>query len=168
MRNLEAKFRVDDAALACRRAEALGFSMGAPLEQRDTFFRVTSGKLKLREEAQRAALIHYGRTNEGALEVSDYEIVPVANPGPLREMLSAALGVLAEVRKQRTLLLRRNLRLHLDQVEGLGSFGEIEAVVATDETPELYRVEVDELLGALRIDSHRLIYKSYFELLNGG
>jgi predicted adenylyl cyclase CyaB len=168
MRNLEAKFRVDDAAQARRRAEAVGFSMRATLDQRDTFFRVAHGKLKLREEAAGAALIHYGRSSDGALEVSDYEIVPVANPGPLRTMLGAALGVLAEVRKQRTLLLRRNVRLHLDRVEGLGSFGEIEAVVAADEAPELYRIEVGALLASLNVDINNLIIKSYFELINGG
>jgi adenylate cyclase, class 2 len=166
MRNLEAKFRVDDAALARRRAEAIGFSMRATLDQRDTFFVVAHGKLKLREEADGAALIRYGRVRHGALEVSDYGIVPVANPGPLREMLTAALGVLAEVRKQRTLLLRRNVRLHLDRVGGLGSFGEIEAVIIAGETPELYRGEVGELLSALGIGTDNLIRKSYFELMS--
>lgn len=168
MRNLEAKFRVDDSVLAQRRAEALGFSTRAVLDQRDTFFRVAQGKLKLRQEAAGAALIRYGRTTDGALEVSDYEIVTVANPDPLRALLGAALGVLAEVRKQRTLLLRRNVRLHLDRVEGLGCFGEIEAVIAADEAPALYRAEVGDLLAALHIDSHALMRKSYFELLNGG
>ena len=164
MLNLEAKFRIDDAALARRRAEALGFSMRATLEQRDTFFRVTHGKLKLREEVDSAALIRYGRVPQGALEVSDYEIVAVANPGPLRAMLAAALGVLAEVRKQRTLLLRRHVRLHLDRVDGLGIFGEIEAVVAAGERPELYHSEIAELLAALEIGPDNLIRKSYFEL----
>jgi len=168
MRNLEAKFRVDDAAQASRSAAALGFTMRATLAQRDTFFRVAHGKLKLREEAEGAALIRYGRTSDGALEVSDYEIVPVANPAALRAMLGAALGVLAEVRKQRTLLLRRNVRLHLDRVEGLGSFGEIEAVVAADETPERYRIEVGELLAALEIGTDKLLSKSYFELIEDG
>jgi predicted adenylyl cyclase CyaB len=165
MRNLEAKFPVDDAALARRRAEALGFSMRAMLDQRDTFFGVAHGKLKLREEADSAALIRYGRVRQGALEVSDYEIVQIADPGPLRAMLAAALGVLAEVRKQRTLLLRRNVRLHLDHVARLGAFGEIEAVIAADEAPELYRSEIAELLAALGIGPNNLIRKSYFELM---
>jgi adenylate cyclase class 2 len=165
MRNLEAKFRIDDSALARRRAEALGFSMRATLDQRDTFFRVAHGKLKLREEIDSAALIRYGRVQQGVLDVSDYEIVPVASPGPLRAMLAAALGVLAEVRKQRTLLLRRNVRLHLDRIDGLGAFGEIEAVIAAGETPELYRLEVADLLTALGIGPDKLIQKSYFELM---
>ena len=168
MRNLEAKFRVDDPSLARRRAEAVGFSMRATLDQRDTFFGVAHGKLKLREEAEGAALIRYGRVRAGALEVSEYEIVPVADPGPLRAMLAAALGVLAEVRKQRTLLLRRNLRLHLDRIDGLGSFGEIEAVIAPGETPALYRAELAELLATLEIGPDNLIRKSYFELMGNG
>ena len=83
-------------------------------------------------------------------------------------MLADALGVIAEVRKVRTLLMRRNVRLHLDRVEGLGSFGEIEAVVAEDETPEVYRAEVDAILATLEIAPEDLISKSYFELLSGG
>jgi adenylate cyclase, class 2 len=166
MRNLEAKFPIDDLALARRRAETIGFSMRTSLNQRDTFFVIAQGKLKLREEAEGAMLIHYGRAGEGGLEVSDYEIVPVANPAPLREMLTAALGVLAEVRKQRTLLMRRNVRLHLDRVDSLGSFGEIEAVIAAGETSALYQMEVAELLSALEIDADKLIRKSYFELMS--
>ena len=168
MRNLEAKFRVGDAALARIRAEAIGFPVSATLLQRDTFFRVAHGKLKLREEADRAALIHYRRAREGALEVSDYEIAPVANPAALRAILAAALGVLAEVRKQRTLMLRRNVRLHLDRVDGLGSFGEIEAVLAAGESPERYRAEVGEILAALEIGPDSLIKESYFELMRRG
>ncbi len=166
MRNLEAKFRIDDAIQTHRRAEAIGFSMRGTLEQRDTFFGVAHGKLKLREQADGSALIHYGRIHEGALEVSDYEIVPVADPVSLHAMLAAALGVVAEVRKQRILLMRRNVRLHLDRIDGLGYFGEIEAVIAAAETPELYRVEVRDILAALEIDPKDLITKSYFELMD--
>jgi len=166
MRNLEAKFRVGDAALARARAEEIGFSLRGTLNQRDTFFVAAHGKLKLRQEADGAALIHYRREHQEELEVSAYEIVPVAEPEALRTMLGDALGVIAEVRKVRTLLMRRNVRLHLDRVEGLGSFGEIEAVVAEDETPEVYRAEVDAILATLEIAPEDLISKSYFELLS--
>jgi adenylate cyclase class 2 len=164
MRNLEAKFSIDDAALARARAEEVGFSMRGTLVQRDTFFAVAKGKLKLREEAEGAALIHYSRAHEGTLEVSNYEIVPVADPDALHAILTKALGIVAEVRKVRTLLMRRNVRLHLDRVEGLGSFGEIEAVVGEDETPEIYRIEVDEILAALEVTPAKLISESYFEM----
>ena len=168
MRNLEAKFRIGDAVVARARAEAIGFSLRATLVQRDTFFAVAHGKLKLREEVDSAALIHYRRVHQDLLEVSDYEIVPVADPGPLHTMLAGALGVLAEIRKVRTLLMRRNVRLHLDRVEGLGCFGEIEAVMAVGEPPAVYRAEVDGILAALEIVPDNLIGKSYFELVHRG
>jgi predicted adenylyl cyclase CyaB len=168
MRNLEAKFRIVDVRQARARAEAIGFALRASLVQRDTFFAVAQGKLKMREEVAGAALIYYRRVHEGTLEVSDYEIVPVADPAPLHAMLTGALGVIAEIRKMRTLLMRRNVRLHLDRVDSLGSFGEIEAVVAGNETPEIYRAEVDGILAALEITPGDLISESYFELIRRG
>jgi adenylate cyclase class 2 len=168
MRNLEAKFRIVDVRQARARAEAIGFTLRATLVQRDTFFGVAQGKLKLREEAEGAALIHYRRVHQSTLEVSDYEIVPVTDPAPMHAMLAGALGVIAEIRKVRTLLMRLNVRLHLDRVEGLGSFGEIEAVVAGEETPEIYRAEVDSILAALEITPADLISESYFELVSRG
>ncbi|MBF6559982.1 MAG: class IV adenylate cyclase [Candidatus Binataceae bacterium] len=164
MRNLEAKFRLADRAGAHRAALVIGFAPRATLIQRDTFFTVAEGKLKLREEPSGAALIHYRRAHAGSLELSDYAIVPIPDPAATRAMLAAALGVLAEVRKSRVLLMRRNVRLHLDRVDGLGDFGEIEAVLGAGESAEAYRAEVAELLAALAIVPDRLIDVSYFEL----
>ncbi len=164
MRNLEAKFRIADLTAARERAIAIGYSRRAVLQQRDTFFRVAHGKLKLREEGGNAWLIHYGRRESDSLQLSSYEIVPVGDPEGTREMLAGALGVIAEVRKQRTLLMRANVRFHLDRVEGLGEFGEIEAVIADGDDPERSRAAVDELLQALDIGRSELIDGSYFEL----
>ena len=119
-----------DAARAA--ALALGYAAKASFIQRDTFFVVARGKLKLREQPPEAWLIHYERDRESGLMLSRYDIVPVADSTRTREMLARALGVLAEVRKHRTLLARRNVRFHLDRVETLGGFGEIEAVLARE------------------------------------
>jgi len=165
MRNLEAKFklvRLDDARAS---ALALGYTAEASFTQHDTFFAVAHGKLKLREQPPDAWLIHYGREADGALMLSRYEIVPVTEPGRTREMLARALGVVGEVRKHRTLLTRRNVRLHLDRVDRLGSFGEIEAVLSESQSAEAARADVDELLGALSIGAGQLIDVSYFELM---
>lgn len=165
MRNLEAKFELADLAAARATALALGYAAAASVAQRDTFFAAARGKLKLREQAPEAWLIHYQRSPDDALMLSRYEIAPVAEPARLREMLARALGVVAEVRKHRTLLLRRNVRLHLDRVEGLGSFGEIEAVLAEGHGVEAARADVDELLAALGVGAGQLIGVSYFELI---
>jgi predicted adenylyl cyclase CyaB len=171
MRNLEAKFRLDDLETARAAALALGYTVRASFTQRDSFFAAARGKLKLREQPPEAWLIHYERDREDGLMLSRYEIVPVADPARTREMLSRALGVLAEVRKHRTLLMRQNVRLHLDRVDTLGGFGEIEAVLSegnegdAGEGPACARAAVDKLLGALGIGARELIEVSYFELL---
>jgi predicted adenylyl cyclase CyaB len=171
LRNLEAKFRLGDLDAARMAALALGYTASADFIQRDTFFVVTRGKLKLREQPPEAWLIHYERDRESGLMLSRYEIVGVADPTRTREMLARALGMLAEVRKHRTLLTRRNVRLHLDRVETLGNFGEIEAVLGEEKDKEAgesagsARAAVDELLGALGVGAEKLIEVSYFELM---
>lgn len=164
MRNLEAKFRLGDLGAARTQAEAIGFAFRGILIQRDTFFSVSHGKLKLREQSDGAWLIHYRREEVQGLELSNYEMVAVANPEATRSMLSAATGVIAEVRKQRTLLMRGKIRLHLDRVDGLGEFGEIEAVLDEGNEAEPYRAVVAEILGTLGVRDGDLIGVSYFEL----
>lgn len=165
MQNLEAKFRLVNPVHAREVAARLGFEVRGVLSQCDTFFHAAHGKLKLREEAARAWLIHYRRRREDDLELSDYEIVPVPELTRTRSMLASALGIMAEVRKQRTLLVRGNIRLHLDRVEGLGDFGEIEAVLEPGEVAESNRDAVREILSALDIGERDLIDVSYFEML---
>jgi predicted adenylyl cyclase CyaB len=165
MKNLEAEFRLDDLARAESRATALGYTRRAILNQRDTFFRVPNGKLKLREENAGAALIFYSRSDSGPLMLSNYEIAPIPDPGMTLYILDAALGTLATVEKTRILLTRDHIRLHLDRVASLGDFGEIEAVIPDGDDPELSRAAVDELLAALEIIPADLIDVSYFEML---
>jgi predicted adenylyl cyclase CyaB len=165
MKNLEAKFRLADHASAEVRAAALGYTRRAILNQRDTFFRVADGKLKLREESGSAVLIFYRRLESGPLMLSNYEIVPVADPARTLRMLTEALGTIAVVEKVRTLMMRDNLRLHLDRVARLGNFGEIEAVIAEGDDPERSRGAVDELVAALGVTPSDLIDVSYFEML---
>lgn len=165
MRNLEAKFALRDLERARQQAEAIGYRYRATLVQRDTFFRVNEGKLKLREEESGAGLIFYGRQDSRHLKLSNYKIVPIAEPEKTREMLAQALGTIATVRKTRILMMRDHIRLHLDRVEGLGVYGEIEAVLGEDGDPEQSRAVVDELLSALQIEHNKLIAESYFEML---
>ncbi len=165
MQNLEAKFKLVDLERARKMAEAAGYEFKAAFDQRDTFFKVNRGKLKLREQENGAWLIYYSRDDRDGLEISNYEIVPVSDPARTRAVLGDAMGVLARVNKRRTLLMRDNVRLHLDRVEGLGDFGEIEAVVGEGERPDDYLRAVDQTLGAIDVRRSSLISASYFEML---
>jgi len=165
MRNLEAKFRLADLARARTRAEAIGLVYAATLIQRDTFFAVPHGKLKLREEADGAVLIHYQREDARGFELSNYTIVRLTDAATTRAMLESALGVIAEVRKRRTLLLRDNIRFHLDEVEQLGAFGEIEIVLAAEDDATASHAALGAILDALEVRTADLIGVSYFELM---
>lgn len=173
MRNLEAKFPLTALDAAATAAQALGYVDAGRLTQRDTFFVVPFGKLKLREERvddgpARSTLIRYGRSARDGLQLSDYALLPIADGPGLRATLVAALGELATVAKHRRLLLAGHVRLHLDEVEGLGRFGEIEAVVPDGADPERERAFVDRTLAALGVDRAALIEGSYFELAARG
>ena len=99
--------------------------------QRDTYFGVGEGRLKLREESPgEAHLIAYARPDDPAVRVSEYRIAP-CRPRAAARALAASLGVHVVVDKRRRLLLWEDVRIHLDAVEGLGSFVELEAVAPT-------------------------------------
>lgn len=165
MKNLEAKFPLTNHAEAEARASDLGYTRRAVLHQRDTFFRVANGKLKLREENGTAVLIYYHRDESGPLMLSNYEIVKVADPPRTLRILATALGPIAVVEKVRTLMMRDNVRFHLDQVTRLGDYGEIEAVIADGDDPERSRSAVNEILAALNVGQSDLIEMSYFEMI---
>src|ERR1700722_6517599 len=165
VKNLEAKFRLSNHAEAEVRASAIGYTRRAILHQRDTFFHVANGKLKLREENGTAVLIYYHRDQSGPLMLSNYEIVKVADPPRTLRILATALGPIAVVEKVRILMMRDNIRLHLDQVTRLGDYGEIEAVIADGDDPVRSRSAVNEILAALGVEKTDLIDVSYLEML---
>jgi adenylate cyclase class IV len=129
MRNLELKVAVDDLADARQRALALGAELVGTLHQCDTYFRARHGRLKLRETAgaREATLIAYDRPDEAASRVSDYRLVLVRDPEPLKAALTMTLGVLVVVCKEREHWQHGATRIHLDRLAGLGSFVELES-----------------------------------------
>jgi homotetrameric cytidine deaminase len=166
LRNLELKARDPDPQRSLELALALGAEDRGEIEQRDTFFTRARGRLKLREQTPGdVELISYQRSDARQPRVSDYRIVPVADPEPLRQALDAALGTLVVVAKRRRLLLWDGVRIHLDEVEGLGSHVELEAIAAPDSDLEPERRKLQRLRAELRIDDGALVAGSYSDLL---
>ena len=163
MRNLEFKARIGDAKAVMAKARALGFDLWGDLRQTDTYFATPRGRLKLRETAGfQAELIFYERDEHGADRASDYEVAHSTEPEALRGLLAASLGVMATVRKRRTLLVLDGTRVHLDNVEGLGAFMEIE--VPVQDGDERARGRIDWLLGELGLGWDECIRASYLDL----
>jgi adenylate cyclase class IV len=166
--NLELKRRDADPAATEAACVALGAKPAGTLRQRDTYYRVASGKLKLREDldAGTAELIAYERSDGDGVRTSIYERVPVAEPERLRGMLANALGELAVVEKRRRLFLYRHVRIHLDEVDAIGSFVELEAVQpANAAAPPERDAALEAVLAALGLDEAPAIEGDYLELV---
>jgi adenylate cyclase len=128
--NIEIKARVRDFEGACAAAEELSDTPCEIIEQEDTFFPVPQGRLKLRTLAPDSGqLIYYERPDTSGPKASHYIIAATPEPHDLETLLAAALGVRGVVRKTRRLYLVGPTRIHLDRVEGLGAFLELEVVL---------------------------------------
>jgi predicted adenylyl cyclase CyaB len=164
-RNVELKARDPDPARSRAVCEELGADDRGLLNQRDTYFHAANGRLKLREDGGPSAeLIAYTRADLPGERESAYRIVEIAEPDELRRALAETLGIEVVVTKQRHLFLWENVRIHLDAVEGLGSFIELEAVADPDSdlSPEQQRVQA--LRDALGIAESNLVAQSYSNL----
>jgi homotetrameric cytidine deaminase len=172
MRNVELKARDPDPAGTLERALALGADDRGEIRQRDTYFSGAHGRLKLREQETggspvRDELIEYSRADSSDARTSTYRRVPVSDAAALREALDAAYGTLGTVTKRRRLLLWEGVRIHLDEVEGLGSFLELEAVAEVGSDLSGERDKVQRLRGELGIEDRDLVATSYSDLLLG-
>jgi adenylate cyclase class IV len=171
--NVESKTCCPDLEAVARLASALGARYEGRLEQVDTYFCVPRGRLKLREISHYAPdgrafasteLIRYERPDGKGARVSVYERTAVADGESSRRRLEAAHGVRGCVRKQRALWTLDSTRIHLDEVEGLGTFVELETI-CSGELGMDERREHDRLWSALGLDSQATVGGSYIDLL---
>lgn len=165
-RNIEIKARVPDLEAVEARARPIATVGPQEIFQDDTFFPCERGRLKLRDFGDGTGqLIHYSRADEAGPKVSDYVVGATQEPGALREALERAYGILGRVVKRRRLYLVDRTRLHLDKVEGLGSFVELEVILGDDETAEAGEAVARGLMVALGISEEQLVTGAYLDLL---
>jgi adenylate cyclase class IV len=165
-RNIEIKARIESIEPLALKAAALATEGPIEISQDDTFFYCESGRLKLRDFTNGTGeLIFYRRANQQGPKESFYVRSPTSAPDSLREALSLAYGYVGRVRKQRTLFLVGRTRVHLDIVEDLGHFLELEVVLAEGEAPEVGILEAHELMRKLGIKPDQLIEDAYVDLL---
>lgn len=168
-RNLEIKATLADPEATIAAAISHGARDEGDLRQRDTYFHAVQGRLKLRESPPgMAELISYARADRQGPKVSHYRVVPVVDPDGLREALHDVLGTRVVVEKRRRLLLWQNVRIHVDRVDRLGDFVELEAVAASPGGLEAERDKVEQLRVALGIADADLVSRGYADLLERG
>jgi len=165
--NVEVKVRCADLEAARAAALRLGARPAVIEAQVDTYFATRTGRLKLREiDGARAELIPYLRVDHAGARRSDYRVVPVPDGAGTRRLLSELLGVHRVVRKRREVLLWRNVRIHLDRVDDLGTFLELEAVFdGSAESEPAQREACAWLLRELGLAAEPCIAGSYESLL---
>ena len=167
-RNVEIKARIENVDTLLPRVKAIADSGPTEIVQDDTFFSCPNGRLKLRAFSESAGeLIFYQRPDVAGPKESFYVISPTASPDTLREALSLAYGARGRVRKHRTLFLAGRTRIHLDRVDGLGHFLELEVVLSEGESTETGMGIARELLATLGIVPQQLIEGAYVDLLRG-
>jgi homotetrameric cytidine deaminase len=170
LRNVELKARDHDPEKTLAAALAHGAEDRGVLQQRDTYFAAREGRLKLREERAgdappTATLIAYTRADEAAARTSAYRLVEVADPAALTTALDASLGTVVVVEKFRRLLLWQGVRIHLDAVEGLGTWVELEAVAPADSDLAEEHRKVAELRAVLGMDDEHVAATGYAAML---
>ena len=165
MKNLEIKAPAPDLPGLKARALAAGARTVGVLKQVDTYYQAARGLLKLRVVSGAGAeLIAYSRPLVEGSRVSDYAVYPVDEPGALKEILERSLLRVVEVRKSRDLLMWGGTRIHLDEVDGLGTFIELETE-GDSRGPAAMREEHERVITALGLDRAGFLAGSYADML---
>ena len=165
-RNIEIKARVAEPSRLLDDVLEIADRGPTVFAQDDTFFACPAGRLKLRMfSATEGQLIFYRRDDLEGPKLSEYVIASTAEPDAMRGLLTLAYGVAGRVRKTRTLCFVGATRIHLDDVEGLGHFLELEVVLTRDETIEQGQAIADDLMRRLSIAPSTLVRKAYVDLL---
>jgi adenylate cyclase class IV len=164
--NLERKCRHANLDTVRAVLRELGAGRETVMHQIDTYFHSRAGRLKLRViDGRRAELIWYDRPGGESIRPCTYHRVPVDDPAAVEAVLSAALGVRGAVHKSRELWLWHNVRVHLDEVQGLGTFVEFEAVLDGHDDEAISLVRLENLGLALELAPTADVAGGYADLL---
>lgn len=165
-RNVEIKAAVSDLDAVRRRASAIASGPSQVINQIDTFFAVPGRRLKVRQFADGSGeLISYNRPDGSGPKISTYSIVACADARTLVDILVRLLPVRGPVVKRRELFMIGRTRVHLDEVEALGSFVELEVVLNDDEPAASGEREARDVMERLGIAPDSLVPDAYIDLL---
>jgi adenylate cyclase class 2 len=163
--NLELKARLADLEAGRRIAAEIGAVRQGSERQVDRFFAVPAGRLKLRASSLDGAhLIAYLRPDRAGCRVARFHRLPVADPEGLAETLARMLGEVARVEKDRDVWWWREVRIHFDRVDGLGSFLEFESRLDRIGDVTEARRRLDWLRREFGIHDDDVIAGSYWEM----
>ena len=165
LKNIEIKAKIRDSEKVQKLVEELCPNPVHTEHQEDTFFTTSKGRLKLRESDDKSALIYYDRKDSLEPSQSDIAISFTDSPDTLKPVLSKSLGIRGIVKKNRTLYKYEQTRIHLDDVEGLGKFIELEVVLKSGQTLKDGEAIANKLMDKFNIQKTDLIDVAYIDLI---
>lgn len=134
--------------------------------QIDTYFHTQTGRLKLRQGNIENALIHYSRSDNAGPKKSVVTMTHVPDGEKLKAILQISNGIKVVVDKQREIYFIDNVKFHIDDVKGLGSFVEIEAIDKDGTLGiDLLQKQCAHYIVALQIEENNLLQNSYSDML---
>ncbi|MDA0683310.1 MAG: class IV adenylate cyclase [Bacteroidetes bacterium] len=165
--NIEIKARCDDHDHIRRVLSDMGSRLVGTDHQVDTYFQVPEGRLKLREGSIENSLIFYQRSDQAGPKRSDVQLYRVKPPDPsLKKVLGEALGIFVVVDKQREIHFVDNVKIHLDRVQELGTFLEIEAIDADGtHSQDTLQAQCEEFMRLFDVQESDLLEDSYSDML---
>jgi len=164
--NIEIKARTRNFEEIRRRAEGMSDTPVEVISQEDIFFNTLQGRLKLRIFSEdQGQLIYYTRPDQEGPKRSDYYLSHTAAPDSLRRVLELAYGIRGVVRKTRYLYLVGQTRVHLDDVQGLGHFMELEVVMQEGQSDAEGQAIAEGLMASLGVERNDLLEGAYIDLL---
>jgi predicted adenylyl cyclase CyaB len=150
--NFEFKAKTNDLSKLEKKLQTLAPLFTGEDQQKDTYFNVAHGRLKLREGNIENALIHYQRSNSATAKSSHVILYQHQPNAALKNALATALGIKTVVEKKRKIYFVENVKFHFDQVAGLGNFIEVEAI------------DKDGLIGIEKLKEQCGFYTYFFEI----
>ncbi|MFC2157989.1 class IV adenylate cyclase [Acidobacteriota bacterium] len=167
-RNVEIKARTEDIKVLEERATKIADSGPFVFDQEDTFFHSQKGRLKLRKfSGTEGELIFYARPNTTGPSQCRYILSPTTTPDALLQSLTESNGIKGVIRKRRILYLSGQTRIHLDEVENLGQYVELEVVLRPGQKKSEGIQIANDMMEKLGISEDQLIEKAYIDLLLG-
>ena len=164
--NIEIKAKCKDASFIRNYLQLHGAEFKGVDEQTDTYFNVQQGRLKLREGNIENNLIFYERADQSGPKSSSFHLIKVEDAKGLKEVLRRSIGIKVEVKKKREIYYIKNVKFHIDEVPGLGSFVEIEAGnILADLSKQQLQEQCDFYMKEFGIKEENLIAESYSDML---
>ncbi len=165
MKNIELKVKVEINKVLADLKKLNSLSLGE-LSQTDTYFLLGNKRLKIREEKNKSEIIYYIRDNIAGSKQSKYFrfyinrlILPL-----VKLFLDVFLGKKKIVKKHRNLHYHAHTRIHLDRVEKLGEYLELETVIDSHHDQDYFIDEHRRIVSALKLSDYVLIPNSYSDL----